>query len=93
MVSFNGNFDDFIDENLEGLVLLDSLGSNNGKVLDFDECITLESTDGKAMSTNLGDVYEITLGLDVGTELGALDGYFDGYNDGKLEGSFPGDPM
>ena len=37
------------------------------------------------LSTILGNVYGITLGLDIGTELVFLHGSFDGSNDDKLE--------
>ena len=38
------------------------------------------------IETILGNVYGITLGLNVGTELRSLDGYFDIFNNDKLEG-------
>ena len=38
------------------------------------------------LGTILGNVDEITLGLDVGTDMGSLDGYFYVSNDGILEG-------
>ena len=34
----------------------------------------------------LGNLYVITIGIDVATEMGSLDGYFDGCTDSKLEG-------
>ena len=43
--------------------------------------------------TILGNVYGITLRLDIGTELEFLDESFDGYNEGKLEGLFLGDSL
>ena len=42
-------------------------------------------TDGKLFGTILGNVYRITLRLDIGTDLGFLDGSSYGYNEGKLE--------
>ena len=38
------------------------------------------------LGTIIGNIYGITLGMDVGTELISLDGSFDVFNDGKLEG-------
>ena len=57
-------------------------------MLDFGEGIKLGSTDNKVLCNILGDVYVITLVIDVGIEMGSLDGSFDGYNDGKLEELF-----
>ena len=62
------------------------MGSTDGKVLGYDEGIKLGSTDGKVFGTILGNVYRITLGIDIGTELGFLDGSFDALNADKLEG-------
>ena len=42
-------------------------------------------SDGKVLGAVLGNVYGITLRVDVGTYLVSLDRYFDGSNDGKLE--------
>ena len=52
----------------------------------YDEVIKLGSTDGKVLGTKIGNVYGITLELDIGTDLGSLDGYFDASNDGNIEG-------
>ena len=49
-------------------------------MLGSDEGIKLVSNDGKVIETILGNVDEITLGIDVGTYLGSLDGLFDGSN-------------
>ena len=57
-------------------------------MLGSDEGIKLVSTNGKLLSTIIGNVYGITTGLDVGTELGYLDGSYVGFNDDKLEGLF-----
>ena len=64
-----------------------------GKVNVSDEGIKLGSTDGKVFDTILGNVYRITLGIDIGTELGFLDGPFDGSNKVKLEGLLIGDSL
>ena len=55
-------------------MLGDSLGSNNGKLLGFDDIIKLLLYDGKVIVTKLGNIDEIKLGIDVGTELRYLDG-------------------
>ena len=80
--------DSFNDGKLEGLLLGDSLGYTDRKLLGSDEGIKLLSTDGKMLGTIRVNVYGITLGLDVGTELGFLDGSFYGSNGGKLGGLF-----
>ena len=57
-------------------------------MLGFDEGIKMGLSDVKAIGAILGDVYGITIGIDVGTELVSLDGPFDGSNYCKLEGLF-----
>ena len=49
--------------------------------------------DSKVFGTIPGNVYVITLGIDIGTYLSSLDGYFDGSNDVKLEKLFIGDSL
>ena len=51
-----------------------------------DDSIKLGYTDSKLIGTIVGNIYKITLGIDVGTELVYLDGSFDGSNDGNIEG-------
>ena len=60
--------------------------STNGKVLESDEERNMLSTDGKSISTIIGNVYGIKLGIGVRTEWGSLDSYNDGFNDYKLDG-------
>ena len=43
-------------------------------------------SDIKVLGTVLGNVYEMTLGIDAGTELGSLYGSFYGSNDDSIEG-------
>ena len=57
-------------------------------MLGSDEGIKLGSADGKVLGTILGNIYVITLGIDLGTDLVSLNGSLDGYNYGKLEGIF-----
>ena len=52
---------------IEGLLLGDSLGSTGGKVLGSDEGIKLGFSDGKVISTALGNLNVIILRLNVGT--------------------------
>ena len=61
MVSLDGSFVGYIDGKLDKLLLGDSIGS----------------TDGKLLGTILVYVYVITLGIEVVTDLGSLDGSFD----------------
>ena len=63
-----------------------ALESPDSKVLGSIEGIKQVLSGGKVLDTILGNVYVITLEIDVGTELGFLDVSFDGFNDGKLEG-------
>ena len=74
------SFDGSNGGQLKGLLSEDSLGSTDGKVLDFDEGTKLRSTIGKFLGTVLGNVNVITLGIDVGTELGCLYGTIDSSN-------------
>ena len=55
-------------------------------MLGSNEFIKLGSTDSKMIVNILGNVYVITLRLDVGTDLGSLDGSFDGSNDVNIKG-------
>ena len=50
------------------------MGYTDSKVHDSYEGIELGCNDGKVLGTILGNVYGITLGLDIVTELGFLDG-------------------
>ena len=52
------------------------MGYTYGEVPGSDEGIKMGSINGKVISTILGNVDVITIGLDFGTELGALDGFF-----------------
>ena len=83
-------FDGSNDGKLVLLFLGDLVVSTNGKVFGFDEGIKLVLFYGKFLGTVLGNVYWITLVIDVGTDLVSLNGYLGGSNDGKLEGLFPG---
>ena len=69
-VSFNGSN----DNNTEGLLLGNSLGSTYVIVLVYAEGIKLGSNYSKWIDTVLGYSYEITLGFYVGTELRSIDG-------------------
>ena len=69
------------------------MGCTDDKVIGSDEGIKLVSTDGKLLVTILGNVYGITLGIDVETDLGSLDGSFDRSNDSNIEGLLLGDSM
>ena len=51
----------------ECLLLGDSLGSTDGKVLGSDEVTKLGCNDGKLLVTILGNLYLVILGTDVGT--------------------------
>ena len=64
------------DGKFEGVFLGDLLRSTYVIVLGSDEGIKLVLSDCKALGTILGNVDEITLGIDVGTDLGYLDGSF-----------------
>ena len=61
-------------------MLVGSLGFTDSKVIGSDEGINMGLFDGEVLGTTLGNVDEITLGLDVGTYLGSLDGFFDSSN-------------
>ena len=50
------------------------MGSNDGKVLGSYEDIKMGSTDGKVFGDILGNVYEITLRINIELDLGYLDG-------------------
>ena len=78
---------------LEGLFLGDSLGYTYGKVLGSHEVIKMVLSDGKVLGTILGNLYEITIGIDVETELVSLYVSFGVSSDGKLEGLFPGESL
>ena len=75
----------WVNVNIESLFLGDSLWYTDGKVLVHDEGTKLISTDIKLLSTILGDLYVITIEIDVRTELYSLDLSFDGSNHGKLD--------
>ena len=62
-------------------------------MIGLNEGIKYEISDGKVISTVLGDVYLIKLGIHVGTMLVSLDGSLDGYNYVKIEGLFLGDSL
>ena len=67
--SLDGFFDGSNDGKIQGLLHEDSLGYTDGKVYGSDEGIKLGCTDGKVIITILGNVYEITLGIDVGINM------------------------
>ena len=54
-------------------------------MLGSDEGIKLGLSGGKVLGTILGNVYVITLDIDIGTYLGYLDGSLDGYNYVNIE--------
>ena len=92
----DGSFDGYDDGKFEGLFLGGSLVSTDDKALGSNEGIKLGSTDVKFLGTILGilgNVYGITLGIDIRTKLGFLDGSFDVSNDGNLEGLLLGDSL
>ena len=66
MGSLDRSFDGSNDGNLEGLLILVSLGSTDGKVLGSNGGIKLGSTDGKLLATILVYLYGIILGIDFG---------------------------
>ena len=84
----DGLFDDSSNGNIEGLLIEDSLGSTDDKVLGSNEGIKLGSIDGKVLDAILGNVDVITVVVDVGTKLNCLYGSLDGFNNKKLEGLF-----
>ena len=88
-----GPFFCYNDGKLEVLLLGDSLGTTDVKVLGYDEGINLVSTDGEVIVNILVNLDGITLGVDVGIYLGSLDGSYGGYNDGKLERLFIADSL
>ena len=49
--------------------------------------------DGYVLGNRIGNIYVITLGIDIGTELGSLDESFDGFNDDNLEVLLLGDSL
>ena len=65
----DGLFDDSNNGNIEGLLIEDSLGSTDDKVLGSNEGIKLGSIDGKVLDAILGNVDVITVVVDVGTKL------------------------
>ena len=85
LLSLDGSFGDSTGDNIEGLLIVDSMGSTDNKIFISEEGIQLGSTDGNVIGTLLGNVDRITLGIDVGTNLNSLDRSFDGSNNGKLE--------
>ena len=87
--SLDGSYDGSNDNQAEDLLLGDSLISTDGKVLGSYELIKLGLSYGGVIFTILGNIYVITLGIDVGTQLGSLDGFFDGSNNGNIENLLP----
>ena len=63
----HGSFDGSNDVKLECLLLVDSLGSTDGKMIGSDRCIKLGCNDVKVLENVLGNVDGIIFGLDVGT--------------------------
>ena len=73
MVSLDGFFDGFNDVKFEGLLIGGSFAYTDGKVIASYEGTKLVSTEVKMFGSLPGDVYVITVRLDVETELGTLD--------------------
>ena len=73
---------------LECLLLVNSLGYTDGKVLVSDEGIKMGFTDGKFLGNIIGNVDVIALRADVGIELVSLDASLDVSYDGKIESLF-----
>ena len=63
--SLDGSFYGSNDYKHESLFFGDSLVYTDGKVLGYDEGIKLGLFDGKVTGTIIGNVYAITLGIDV----------------------------
>ena len=63
--SLNGFFDGSYDDTIEGLLVGESMRSNDNKVIGFDEGIKMGLSDCKMLGIILGYVGEIILGLDV----------------------------
>ena len=57
LVYLNGSFDGSNDGNIGRLLIVDSFGTTDGKVLVSDEGIKLGSTDGKVLDTRHGNMY------------------------------------
>ena len=91
--SLYGSFYGYNYDKLEGLLILDSLVSTDGKFPGSDEGIKLLISGGKVIGAILVNVDGITLGIYVGTEMESLDGSFDGSNYGNLEGLLLGDSL
>ena len=81
-ISFDGSNGD----NIGSILVWDSLGFTDGKMLESDEVIILWWYNGKLLGIILGNVDGIFLGLVVETELWYIDVSFDGSNDENLEG-------
>ena len=75
-----GSFHGSNDDNIENYYMRVTLEYTDGKVICSDWWIKLGYTNDKVLCTILGNVYGITLGLDVGIDLRSLDGFFDGSN-------------
>ena len=71
--SLDGSFGGSNYGQLESVLIGESMGYTDGKVLDCDEGITLGSTYIKVLGTILGNVDVIIHGLNVGTDLVSLD--------------------
>ena len=63
-----------------------SLGYTGGKVLGFGKCIKLGISGDKVLGNILGNMYGITLGIDIETWVVSINGSFDFSNDSKFEG-------
>ena len=70
--SLDRSFDGYNYGKLECLLLGDSLGYIDDKVIGCGQVIKLGYTYGEVLITVLGNVYGITLGLDIRTDLGSL---------------------
>ena len=77
-------FDICNDENIEGFLFVETLGSTDGKVYGSDECIKLGLFDDKVIGSLILNIDGIKLRPDVGTELGNLYGLFHGSSKYKL---------
>ena len=67
--SLGASFDGSGYVKLEGLFLWFLLRHTDVKALVYDEGIKLVSTGGKFIGTIPGNIYGITLGIDIGTKL------------------------
>ena len=77
LVSLDGSFYGSNNNKLEGLLFGESLASNNGKVVVYDESIKLVLSIGKRLDNILGIGYGILFGMNERTETFSLHGSYD----------------